>query len=157
MTHQSNMDYKNTHFEYLELTRIHGEPTTANLITLKHKILANALTVHTTLGGDHHGHLGLVCSPTTYATIPNTQTYLCPNAPGPLTLAQGLTQFQIAQERDQQSKNTRLFWEVLVVQRTIIQQIVAAADQKYLEALRNLVTKKGHNSGNPNTSLQCLR
>ena len=73
MTTQSNVDYKTTHSEYPELTRIHGEPTMANLITLQRETRANVLTVHTALGGGRHGNLGLVCNPETYATIPNTQ------------------------------------------------------------------------------------
>ena len=96
MTTRSNIDYKNTHFEYSELTRIHGKPTTGNLITLQQEIRANALTVHTTLGGGHCGHLGLVCTPATYAAIPNTQVYNQLAALGPLNVAQGLTQYQFA-------------------------------------------------------------
>ena len=142
MTSKSDIDYKNTHFEYPELSRIHGEPTTANLITLQREIRANAITVHTTLGGGHQGHLGLVCTAATYATIPNTQPYVRPNAPGQLALEQGLTQFQIAQARELHSENTRLFREVLAVERTIIQQIVGALDAKYLKALRDSVTNK---------------
>ena len=50
---KSDIDCKTTHFEYPELTRIHGEPTTQNLITLQQEIRANAITAHTTLGGGH--------------------------------------------------------------------------------------------------------
>ena len=75
MVSKADIDYKSTHFEYLELTRIHGEPTTSDLITLKREINTNTLTVHTTLGRGQHGHLGLVCTAAVYATIPNTQNY----------------------------------------------------------------------------------
>ena len=50
MTSKYNIDYQNTHFEYPELTRIHSEPT-SKLITLKRKVQANTITVHTTIGG----------------------------------------------------------------------------------------------------------
>ena len=86
MASKSDIDYKNTHFEYPERTRIHGEPTTANLITLQREIRANAITVHSTLGGGNYGHLGLVCTPATYATIPNTAAYNRPTAPGQLNV-----------------------------------------------------------------------
>ena len=109
MTTQSDVDYKTTHFEYPELMQIHGEPTTENLVTLQQEIRANALTVYTTLGGGHHRHLGLVCTPATYATIPNTQVYNRPAAPGPLNVDQGLAQYQIAQARDTHNKETCLF------------------------------------------------
>ena len=83
-------DYKNNFFQHPELTRIHGEPTTAALIILRNEVKANAMTVFTTLGGGAHGHLGLVVDAPTYATIPNTQPYIRPVYPGPLNLAQML-------------------------------------------------------------------
>ena len=86
MASKSDIDYKTTHFEYPELIQIHGEPSTSNLITLQREIRANAITVHTNLGGGHQGHLGLVCTPVTYATIPNTQLYVRLPAPGALAL-----------------------------------------------------------------------
>ena len=142
MTSKSDIDYKNTHFEYPELTQIHGETTTQNLLTLQQEIRANALTVGTTLGCGHCGHLGLVCSDTTYTAIPNAQPYVCPNEPGELNIPQGATQYQIAQERNCHAEETRLFQEVLGVECTLIQKVVAAADAKYLKALCNLVTNK---------------
>ena len=142
MTSKSDIGYKNTHFEYPELSRIHGEPTTANVITLQREIRANAITVHTNLGGEHYEHLGLVCTAATYVTIPNTQQYVWPAAPGALNLEVGLTQFQIAQAQETHSENTGLFCEVLAVEIIIIQQIVVALDAKYLKALRDPVTNK---------------
>eukprot|EP00957_Ditylum_brightwellii_P148425 11299954-Ditylum_brightwellii.AAC.1 len=43
------VDYKNTVFEKPELTHIHGEPTMANLLTLRNELRANAQVVSTTL------------------------------------------------------------------------------------------------------------
>ena len=93
-------DYKNNFFQHPELTRIHGEPTTAALIILRNEVKANAMTVSTTLGGGAQGHLGLVVDALTYATIPNTQPYIRPVHPDPLVLAQNATQYQIALPRD---------------------------------------------------------
>eukprot|EP00957_Ditylum_brightwellii_P003493 264566-Ditylum_brightwellii.AAC.1 len=53
------VDYKNTAFEKSELTHVHGEPTMANLLTLRNELRANVQAVSTTLGGGRHGHLGL--------------------------------------------------------------------------------------------------
>ena len=103
-----DIDYKNNYFEHPELARIPGEPETKELITLQRQIRANAFTVHTVLGGCHHGHLGLVCIAQTYATIPNTEPYVRPNAPGPLVPIPGATQFQIQQQCDQHAEETRL-------------------------------------------------
>eukprot|EP00957_Ditylum_brightwellii_P175439 13355871-Ditylum_brightwellii.AAC.1 len=64
------VDYKNTVFEKPELTHVHGEPTMANFLTLRNKLQANSQAVSTTLGGERHGHLGLVMTPQDYALIP---------------------------------------------------------------------------------------
>ena len=52
------------------------------------------------------------------------------------------TQFQIQQQKYQHAKVTRLFREVIAVERTLIQQIVTSVDAKYLKALRDSVTNK---------------
>ena len=54
---KTDPDYKNMYFEFPELTRIQGQPTTADLITIQRQIRANASTVHSILGGGHNGLL----------------------------------------------------------------------------------------------------
>ena len=120
---KNDPDYKNTHFEFPELTRIHGEPTTSDLITIQRQVRANASTVHSSLGGGHHGLLGLACSPQVYALVPNSAPFNRPAAPGPLNVPAGATQYQIQQQRDQHSEEVRVFKEVLAVQRVLIQCI----------------------------------
>ena len=138
MTTTNDIDYKNNVFEHPDLTRIVGEPTTASLITLQAEIRDNAQSVQTVLGGGEHGHLGLVCTNTAYrALIPGIDLYDRPTNPGPLNIAtDSLTQYQIAQAREEHSERTRLFREVLSVERATIQQIVSAIEPKYLRALR---------------------
>ena len=65
----TDIDYKNNSFEYPELTRIHGLPTTTSLIELRDEIRANAQSVITTLGGCNWGRMGRVRSPMIYATM----------------------------------------------------------------------------------------
>ena len=139
---RNDPDYKNTHFEFPEFTRIHGEPTTADLITVQRQARANASTVHSTLGGGHNGLLGLTCSPGVYAGVPNAAPFDRPVAPGPLNVPAGATQYQIQQLRDEHSEAVRVFKEVLAVERVLIQQIVAALDAKYIKALRDPITNK---------------
>ena len=138
MTSSHGIDYKNHIFEHPELTRIVGEPTTATLITLQGEIGDNAQAVQSVLGGGAHGHLGLVCSPAAYrALIPGVDAYIRPTNPGPLDIVpDGLTQYQITQAREEHRESTRLFCEVLSVERAIIQQIVSAVKPKYLLALQ---------------------
>ena len=134
-------DYKNTHFDHPELSRIVGEPSLASLITLRNQIKANAQTVDSTLGGGAHGHLGLVLTPQVYATIPSTTPYLRPRLPQ-LDIQPTDTQYQIAQKRHQYAEDLRQFREVQGVERCLVQQIVAAIEPKYLRALRDVHTHK---------------
>ena len=142
MVSKSNIDHKNTHFEFPELTRIHGVPTAAYLITIQCQVRDNCSTVHTTLGGDHHSHLCMVCTPEVYANVPNSASYNQPAALQPLAVQPSATQFQIQKARVVHTKETHLFCKVLAVERTIIQQIIAAIGAKLLKTLRNPVTNK---------------
>ena len=135
-------DYKNLFFEHPELTMIHGEPTTAGLLTLRNEVKANAMTVHTTLGGGANGHLGLVMDVLAYALIPGTRPYVRPVHPGALTIPNNATQYQIAQQRDAHAEATRLFREANAVERVLVQQIVAAIEPQFLKAIRNSVTSR---------------
>ena len=57
-----DINYKSNQFEYPKLTRIIGEQTTAMLIVLLKEVRANVFSVHTDLGEEEDGHLGLVYS-----------------------------------------------------------------------------------------------
>ena len=82
-----DIDYKNNQFEYPELTRIIGEPTTATLIVILKEVHANALSVHLDLGGGKDGHLGLVYNPEVYQDlVPTAVPYIRPENPGRLQL-----------------------------------------------------------------------
>ena len=138
-----DVDYKNNRFEYPDLTRIIGEPTTATLMTLHNEIKSNAQSVPTSLGGGENGHLGLVCSPEAYAAlVPGNTPYIRPENPGTLQIQGTETKYQISQRKEEHQEATRLFREVNAVERTLIQQIVAAVEEKYLKALRIPGTNK---------------
>ena len=144
MNNPQDIDYKNNLFEHPELTRIVGEPTTATLITLQAEIRDNAQAVQTDLGGGANGHLGLVCADAVYqALVPGVLPYVRPANPGRFAVAQGnLTQFQLTQARAEHAEETRVFREILGVERAIIQQMVVAVEPKYIRALRNPGTNK---------------
>ena len=134
-------DFKTTHFDYPELSRIVGEPTLASLITPRNQVKANAQTVDTTLGGGAHGHLGLISTPQVYATITGTSPYIRPALPT-LDILPTDTQYQIAQKRHQYGEDMRQYREVQGIERAIIQQLVAAIEPKYIRALRDDKTNK---------------
>ena len=120
MTINQDIDYKNNFFEHPELTRIVGEPNTATLITLQAEVRDNAQSVQSDLGGGENGHLGLVCTPEAYLALISTDTpYIRPQNPGRLHVDDG-TQYQIAQARDEHAEATRVFREVIGVERALI-------------------------------------
>ena len=73
-------NYRDTLFQYPDLTQIHGEPTYESLRVIQNQLKANARSVHTTLGGGQHGHLGLVLTPAQYALL-SPHPYVCPPRP----------------------------------------------------------------------------
>ena len=139
----TDIDYKNHVFEIPELSKIHGEPTTATLLDLRNEVRVNAQSVTTDLGGGQHGHLGLVMNEASYQALPNTAPYERPLNPGGFTLSSDdLTDNQRAQEKADWEEDLRLWREVEAVERALTQQIVRAVEPKYLKALRNPATTK---------------
>jgi hypothetical protein len=63
---------KDTYFQHKLLTRIHGKPTYESLQNGLTELKANASSVPSTLGGGHHGHLGLLLSEARYTALANT-------------------------------------------------------------------------------------
>jgi len=141
MTGLTQEDFKNTHFDFPELSRIVGEPNLGSLMTLRNQIKANAQTVESTLGGGLHGHLGLVLTPSVYNAMPDTAPYNRPALPI-LQISPTDTQFILAQARHQFSEDMREYREVNAVERSIIQQIVAAVEPLYIRALRDRSSNK---------------
>ena len=120
-----DIDYKNNQFKYLELTRIIGEPTTSSLIIILKEVRANASSVQSDLGGSEDGHLGLACSDEVYEDlIPMAIPYIRPDNPGRLQVEPGMTQYAIAQARDEHAEANRVFREVIGVKGALRQQIV---------------------------------
>ena len=101
------------------------------------------MSVHLDLGDDEDGHLGLVCTQEVYQDlVPTADPYIHPGNPGLLQVEQGLTQYAIAQARDEHAEATRVFREVIGVEHAIRQQLVTAIEPKYLRALHTPGTNK---------------
>ena len=90
MVSSSGINYRETYFEFLELTKIQGEPSSESLFTLRNELKANAQAVYSTLSDGNHGHLGLVISPAQYAILTN-QPFIPPVFPGQLDIPAGTT------------------------------------------------------------------
>jgi hypothetical protein len=127
-------NYRESVFRHADLTRIHGEPTFSSLKILTREIKANARSVHSTLGGAAHGHLGLVLSPAQYALVNNTP-FERVEYPDPLVVPAGTTRI-IADELERNHKEQiRVFREVLGVENALKAQLTKAIEPTYLTAL----------------------
>jgi hypothetical protein len=58
----TGINYRETYFEFPELTKLHGKPTCESLFRLRNELKANAQLVYSNLSDGAHGHLALVLS-----------------------------------------------------------------------------------------------
>jgi hypothetical protein len=71
MVVSNGINYRETYFEFPELTKIHGEPPSESLYKLRNKLKANAQSVYSNLSDGAHGHLALILSNAQYALLSN--------------------------------------------------------------------------------------
>ena len=135
------VDYRNTVFEHPTVTKIHGEPTFEGIRTIHKELMINAQTVYSDLGGGAHGHLGLVLSPRRYALLSNAD-YVRPQHPGQLVIPPGTTQHMVRTLKDQHEQRLKTFKEMTNVENSLKQQLVAAVEPQYIQALRDITTGK---------------
>ena len=132
-------NYRETFFEFLDLTIIHGKPIYDSLRILFNQVKANAQSVHTTLGGGQHGNLGLVLIPQQYALL-SSHPYTKPPRPPPLVIPVYQLPHIVQTEQARHQEQVRLFSECNNAEQAIRQQIVKAIDDSYLTALKNRQT-----------------
>ena len=65
----SIMEYKSTHYEYKELTKIHGQPEIDSLLRNVCQLKRSAQRVPIILGGGQLGYLALLLSTLSYNNI----------------------------------------------------------------------------------------
>ena len=135
----NTVNYRNIVFEDPNLTKIHGKPTFEGIHMIHQELMINVHTVHSDLVGGAHDHLGLVLSPRQYALLSNAE-YNRPIHPGQLVIPAGTTQHMARTIRDRHSKQKRVFRERIGVENALKQQVVAAVEPQYIQALRDPVT-----------------
>ncbi len=64
------------------VTKIHGQPTSRDLVNLEKEIIAILANIPTTFGGGNHGHVGIIMSPTKYNTLTGGTDFINPVNPG---------------------------------------------------------------------------
>ena len=132
------IDYK-VYFEFPTLTKIHGEPTFDSIKKLHNEMKSNSQSVQSSLGGGQYGHLGLVLNVQQYGLLSNAP-FIRPAHPGALVIPPNTTNHMSQTLREQHAETLNVFNEVNNVEKTLRQQIIAAVEPSYLEALRNRQT-----------------
>ena len=64
------------------VTKIHGQPTSRDLVNLKKEIITILANIPTALGGGNHGHIGIIMSPTEFNTMTGGTDFNNPLNPG---------------------------------------------------------------------------
>jgi hypothetical protein len=131
---------KDTYFQHPVLTKIHGQPMYESLQNLSTEIKANALSVPTTVGGGHYGHLGIVLAPARYAALPLAVPWVTPVNPGPFNPPPGATGPQIEAAKEVWRERRLTFELSQATEKALIAQLVEAIDPLYLRALLNRTT-----------------
>jgi hypothetical protein len=132
----SGINYRETYFEFPELTKLQGEPNAESILKLRNELKANAQAVYSNLSDGAHGHLALVISDAQYANI-TAQPFIRPVFPGPLAIPAGTTAAMATTLKEAHHEEIRLFREVQGVEKALVQQIVQAVDSVYLATLRD--------------------
>ena len=155
-------DYKDWYFETKSLDCVHGKPTLQKIIKIFCQLKRNAQKVPTRLGGGNHGYLALLYKDPKYNAITGTAPFNRPTDPGifsptnitiaaastgvatrttPATPAAPTTRppnsAELAQQKANYDDSLRLFLEVETVERLLLNQLIEAFDDDYVQALRD--------------------
>ena len=83
----------------------------------------NASLVEIDLGGGNHGYLGLVLIDSEYMSIPNTQSFVAPNYPPPLTIPPIVILIKALQIKDSHQEVKHLYLECKNVEKALLWHI----------------------------------
>ena len=153
-------DYRERYFETKALDRIHGKPSLPQIIKCFRQLKRNAQRVPTRLGGGKHGYLALLLPDAKYNALPGTIPFIRPLDPGVFrpsnitsTAPTGATtrarsasagstsrppnSAELAEQKARYEERLRLFLEVQTVETLLRNQLLAAFDDDYTQALRD--------------------
>jgi hypothetical protein len=130
------INYRETYFEFPELTKLQGEPNSESLFKLRNELKANSQSVYSNLSDGAHGHLALVLSDAQYILL-TAQPFVRPVHPGQLAIPDGTTGPMATVLREAHQEQLRIFREVQGVEKALLQQIVQAVEAPYLASLRD--------------------
>lgn len=124
-------------FPHPTLTIMEDTPTTQSLRVMKKELIANAMSVHSRLGGGVNGHVALMMTDAEYLTRAGV-AFDAPAHPGDLpTHAAGLTGPQITEANRRYDDNIAQHNKYVNTKNALRQQILAAVSRTYLESLED--------------------
>jgi uncharacterized phage-associated protein len=132
----AGINYRETYFEFPELTKLQGEPNAESLYKLRNELKANAQAVTSSLSDGVHGHLALILSAAQYALLTD-QPFVRPVHPGTLIIPISTSNAIAIVMKGAHDEAVRLFREVQGVEKALIQQIVQAIAAPYLSSIRD--------------------
>ena len=137
-------------FPHPKITTITGTPTAATISQLRRELYANAMAVTTTLGGGHHGYLGIIMPPTEYAAVQTTAAtaltpFTAPLHPGahPGQVA-GATGPQITEFNRTYDAAIAVHRQYMNVNQALKTQLLEAVDRVYLTLLEDTYLGYAH-------------
>jgi hypothetical protein len=133
----SGINCRETYFEFPELTKVRGEPTSESFFKLKNELKANAKSVCSNLSDGDHEHLALVLSDAQHALL-TALPFIRPIFPGALVVPPNTSGPMAAAMKEAHQERIRLFREVQQgVEKALIQQIIQAVEAPCLSSIRD--------------------
>ena len=123
-------------FEFQVLTKILRPLNYRVLKLLKDELKSNAACVDSDLGGAANGHLGLILTPLQYQSV-STTPYVRLTMPAAPIIPSTMAQHAAIRERDEYKENTRLYKEMVAVEKSFLKQMSRALPEIYLRSFRN--------------------
>ena len=135
-----NINLNDLYFEYKVLTKIVREPKFDKLHVFFRELKANTAAVPCTLEEGANEYLGMLVTTAQYATVAPGTLFVPPNAPGPLVIREGNTQYQIMMAKTQYETALREHQTYILLQRALIALVQDAVENKYTNTIRNCIT-----------------
>ena len=125
------------HFPHPELTKVPNNPSFQHIDLLQREAYANVSSVNTSLGGGHHGYLGLLMPDAEYQAISHGGTaFQAPDFPGPQDAhAEDTTAHAIVEANQQYGKDLKTFRECEDVRDAIRKLLLDAIPSHLIQEL----------------------
>jgi len=135
MTTAASVEVIRHSFPFPNITAYTGEPAYEHIKKVHDKLKADAASVRSTLGGGHHGLLGLMMTNASYFATTGVE-FVLPANPGYLpVIPEAATAAQIAELVRQHTNLLRQFQETINTDRALVQLLLEIFDEEYTQAI----------------------